>query len=64
GTATPDQYNRLYAIGRDAYLLSQSLTRLNTLPNFPIYGATGALSLEQQQVHQRLPWVTIRDGQI
>jgi uncharacterized protein len=62
--ATPNQYNRLYAVGRDAYLLSQAMPRLNTLPNFPIYGATGALDMEQQQVHQRLPWVTMRDGQI
>jgi uncharacterized protein len=61
---TPEQYNRLYAIGRDAYLISQSLSRLNALPNFPIYGATGALDIQQQQIYQRLPWVTIHDGQI
>jgi outer membrane PBP1 activator LpoA protein len=62
--ASPAQYDRLYAIGRDAYLLSQSLQRLNAMPNFPIYGATGALNITQQQIHQRLPWVTMHGGRI
>lgn len=61
---SPEQFDRLYALGRDAYVLSQSLPRANTLSNFPIYGTTGALSMEQQQVHQRLPWVTMHNGQI
>ncbi len=52
--------NRLYAVGQDAYLLSQSLDRLMTLANFPIYGATGALVLSpQHKIHRRLPCVTI-----
>ena len=61
---SPGQYDRLYAIGRDAYLLSQSLPRLNSMPNFPIYGATGALDMDQQRIHQRLPWVTMHGGRI
>jgi len=61
---TPGQCDHLYAIGRDAYLLSQSLPRLNALPNFPIYGATGALSMNQQKISQRLPVVTMHDGRI
>lgn len=64
GAATPVQYDRLYAIGRDAYLLSQALPRLNSMPNFPVYGATGALELSQQQIHQRLPAVKMHGGQI
>lgn len=56
--------NRLFAVGRDAYLLSHELPRLSTLPNFPIYGATGALSLNaKQQIYRRLPWTQIHDGQ-
>ncbi len=61
---SPAQYDRLYAIGRDAYLLSQSMPRLSALPNFPIYGATGALDMDQQRIHQRLPWVTMHGGRI
>lgn len=63
-SGSPGQYDRLYAIGRDAYLLSQSLPRLSLLPNFPIYGATGALDMTQQRIYQRLPWVTMHGGRI
>lgn len=55
--------SRLYAVGRDAYTLSHELPRMLELPNFPIYGATGALTLNSQhQIYRRLPWTTIRDG--
>lgn len=50
------QSDRLYAVGQDAYLLSQSIQRLTTLPNFPIYGTTGALVADStNQIHRRLP---------
>lgn len=59
------QLDRLYAVGQDAYALSRSLSRLAHLPNFPIYGKTGALMLSsQQQIHRRLPCVTIQHGRI
>ena len=55
--------DRLYAVGRDAYLLSHELPRLMQLPNFPIYGATGALTLNSQhQIYRRLPWTKMHDG--
>lgn len=48
--------NRLYAVGKDAYLLSQTLPRLAQLPHFPLYGKTGALTLGvNHQIHRRLP---------
>ena len=57
------RFNRLYAVGRDAYLLSNQMTRLIQLPNFPIYGATGALTLtSKQQIYRRLAWTQIHDG--
>jgi uncharacterized protein len=56
--------NRLYAVGQDAYMLSQSLARLVTLPHFPLYGNTGALRLSAQQIHRRLPCVAIRNGRL
>lgn len=59
------QSDRLYAVGQDAYLLSQTLTRLMLLPNFPIYGTTGALTLSStRQIHRRLPCMVIRNGVI
>lgn len=55
--------NRLYGVGRDAYLLSQNLNRLAQLNNFPIYGATGALSLTpQHQIYRRIAWAKFHDG--
>jgi outer membrane PBP1 activator LpoA protein len=56
--------NRLVAVGTDAYTISNEIPRLTTLPNFPIYGATGAMSLNSKhQIFRRLPWTTIRNGQ-
>ncbi len=55
--------SRLYAVGRDAYLIANQLNRLRTLPNFPIYGATGALTLTpQQQIYRRIAWVQMHNG--
>lgn len=67
GTAISDsgeQWDNLYALGRDAYLLSRELDRLKAMPYFPIYGATGALTLDRQAIHRRLPCVTIRHGRL
>lgn len=53
---------RLFAVGKDAYILSQNLDRLNKLPNFPIYGATGALMLSgYNQIHRRIPCTPIKN---
>ncbi len=55
--------NRLYALGRDAYMLNNQYNRLSILPNFPIYGATGALTLtSQHKIYRRLAWVQMRNG--
>lgn len=59
------RYNRLYAVGHDAYLISTQLPRLNQLAYFPLYGATGILTLNRdQQIYRYLPWTTIHDGHI
>ena len=61
--ANDTQSDRLYAVGLDAYLLSQSLNRLTALPHFPLYGTTGALTLaSSHQIHRRLPCTTIHNG--
>jgi hypothetical protein len=63
GKITGSRSNRLYAVGRDAYLLTNQIYRLTFLPNFPIYGATGSLSLNSShQVYRRLPWTQMHDG--
>lgn len=63
--STAGSSDRLYAVGQDAYMLSQSLQRLQNLPHFPLYGTTGALRLSsKQQIHRRLPCAAIRNGRV
>lgn len=57
-----DITDRFYALGQDAYLISSNLNRALTLPYFPLYGETGALTLSAQQIHRRLPCVTFKHG--
>lgn len=55
--------NRLVAVGHDSYVLSNALPLLLNLPNFPIYAATGALTLtSKHQIYRRLPWAQIHEG--
>jgi uncharacterized protein len=62
---TSEQTDRLYAVGKDAYLLNQTLHRLLLMPNFAIYGKTGALTINaQQQIHRRLPCRIFHNGQL
>jgi outer membrane PBP1 activator LpoA protein len=59
----PSNVDRLYAVGQDAFLLSQQFNRLAALPEFPFYGATGALYLNaQHKFYRRLPWSQFHAG--
>jgi outer membrane PBP1 activator LpoA protein len=56
--------NRLVAVGRDAYFISSDLSRYAALPNFPMYGTTGAITLgPQKQFYRRLAWAQFHGGQ-
>jgi outer membrane PBP1 activator LpoA protein len=56
--------NRLFAVGHDAYSISHNLSRFSILPNFPLYGATGAITLTpQKQFYRRLAWTQFHNGQ-
>jgi outer membrane PBP1 activator LpoA protein len=68
-TVSPTQndlrFNPFYAVGRDAYLLSHELARLTQLPHFPLYAATGALTLSsKQQIYRQLPWIQVHAGHL
>ena len=64
--ATSDiESQRLRAVGRDAYLLSQSLPRLQLLPHFAIYAATGALILTpQHQIRRHVPCSAVHTNEL
>ena len=56
-------YIRLYALGLDAYLLTQNLNRLDPTGQNAVPGATGKLYLDNQQnIWQVLQWAQFRDG--
>ncbi len=58
-----ERYLRLYALGIDAWRLSQHLPLLAQSPEATIEGATGLLTLDQsRRIHRELAWMIFRDG--
>lgn len=58
-----NKFQRLYAMGVDAYNLIPQLTRLHTSPGERFEGETGSLSLdEQNRVHRELTWARFEGG--
>ncbi len=58
-----DNYVRLYALGMDAYQLSQALDQLNAFPQFEIPGATGYLTMDDnKRIQRKLNWALMQDG--
>jgi outer membrane PBP1 activator LpoA protein len=56
--------NRLFAVGRDAYMISHNLSRFSSMPNLPLYGATGEITMSpQKQFYRRLAWAQFHGGQ-
>ncbi len=63
GSEVAPAYRNLFAMGADAYRLHQWLHLLQSLPDTEIQGATGRLSLgEENQVVRRQPWALFRQG--
>lgn len=57
------RYERLFAMGIDAYRLQSRLYLLNTLPSSELPGATGRLQMRNQQVVRRLDWAVFMRGE-
>lgn len=59
------RFFRLNALGVDAYRLQTRVTLLQQVPGASLYGATGALSIgEDNHIHRELAWATIKDSHI
>ena len=57
------QYDRLFALGADAYLLSSRLPLLRQVPNSVVQGHTGILSMAPDgQIHRKLDWAIFKNG--
>lgn len=53
---------RLYALGIDAYRLSQGMNEIGPTQVSSIPGATGNLTLSDQRVHRELEWAQFKNG--
>ncbi|MDH5738523.1 MAG: penicillin-binding protein activator, partial [Gammaproteobacteria bacterium] len=62
--ATKGPLARFYAMGADAYLLQQRIRQMQTIPQLRVYGATGILSLDNDNTLDRqLTWAYFSQGQ-
>jgi outer membrane PBP1 activator LpoA protein len=60
----PANYERLYAMGADAYLLHDRLKQLARINNSSLYGSTGKLRLNHQnRIIREQPWAEIVKGE-
>lgn len=55
------RHNKLYALGIDAYQLTNRLNQLLIFPQYSLYGATGTLTLDQyNHVNRKLLWAQMQ----
>lgn len=60
---TSPRFYRLNALGVDAYRLQTRIHLLKQVPGAGIFGATGSLSIgEQNRIQRGLAWATFKDG--
>ena len=59
------EHQRLYALGIDAYQLSQQWSAITTFHGFELQGATGRLNLtEDHHLHRALRWASIQANRV
>ena len=57
------RYERLFAMGIDAYRLQGRLYLLNALPSSEMPGVTGRLRMQQQRIVRELNWAVFSRGE-
>lgn len=58
-----NSYNRLFAIGQDAYFLTQHFNRLTIFPMLGLSDSSGTLYLDNiGKIHRKLTWLTFKNG--
>jgi outer membrane PBP1 activator LpoA protein len=55
-------YRHLYALGHDSFLVARNLSNLEKSEPFPLYGATGLLSLGNGVIVRKTKWAKFRRG--
>ncbi|OZG71995.1 hypothetical protein BTA51_18530 [Hahella sp. CCB-MM4] len=60
-----NRYERLYAMGIDAYHLAPRLALMERFPSSQLPGMTGNLAInEKNQIRRQLEWATFENGQV
>lgn len=55
-------YRHLYALGHDSFLIARNLSNLEKSEPFPLFGATGLLSLQDGTIVREQKWATFKRG--
>ena len=55
-------YRQLYALGYDSFLVARNLSNLEKSEPFPLYGATGLLSLKDGTIIREPKWAKFKRG--
>ncbi|MCV6605176.1 MAG: penicillin-binding protein activator [Porticoccaceae bacterium] len=53
-----------FALGLDAYKIHQAALQMQLLPETQLFGSTGTLSLDNNEVTRRQPWAEFRGGKV
>jgi outer membrane PBP1 activator LpoA protein len=55
-------YRQLYALGHDSFLIARNLSNLEKSEPFPLFGATGLLSLQNGTMVRQQKWAQFKRG--
>ena len=55
-------YRHLYALGHDSFLIARNLSNLKKSEPFPLFGATGLLSLQNGAIVREQKWAKFKRG--
>ena len=55
-------YRHLYALGHDSFLIARNLSNLEKSEPFPLFGATGLLSLQDGTIVREQKWAKFKRG--
>ena len=55
-------YRHLYALGHDSFLIARNLSNLEKSEPFPLFGATGLLSLQNGAIVREQKWAKFKRG--
>lgn len=55
-------YRHIYALGHDSFLVARNLSNLEKSESFPLFGATGLLSLEDGTIVREQKWARFKRG--